>query len=119
MSETTGTTTEQAAIASSPPPGPRITEADRDRVLDVNLKGTFACAQAAARPVIAQGKGGAVVNIAPVDAFHPSSVGLATIPLGWMGTPGDIGRVALFLASDAAACMTGSTVFVDGGVLLS
>jgi 2-deoxy-D-gluconate 3-dehydrogenase len=44
---------------------------------------------------------------------------LARIPVGRMGTPDDIGRVALFLASEAAAYMTGSTVFVDGGVLLS
>jgi NAD(P)-dependent dehydrogenase (short-subunit alcohol dehydrogenase family) len=36
-----------------------------------------------------------------------------------MGVPDDIGRVALFLASDAAAYMTGTMVFVDGGVLLA
>jgi enoyl-[acyl-carrier-protein] reductase (NADH) len=28
------------------------------------------------------------------------------------------GRVAVFLASDLAACMTGSQIGVDGGVLL-
>ena len=36
-----------------------------------------------------------------------------------MGEPDDIGRVALFLVSDAAAYMTGTLVVVDGGVLLS
>ncbi len=41
------------------------------------------------------------------------------IPLGRMGTPDDIARVALFLVSPAAAYMTGSTVVVDGGRLLS
>jgi 2-deoxy-D-gluconate 3-dehydrogenase len=155
-----------------------MTEADWDKVIDVNLKGTFLCAQAAAKQMVAQGTGGVIVNIASIDAYHPSSVGLAhydaskggvvmftrnlalelgphgirvmaiapggiategtranmvpgvdiealmkgflaRIPLGRMGVPDDIGRVALFLASDAAAYMTGSTVFVDGGVLLS
>jgi len=157
-----------------------MTEELWDRVLDVNLKGTFLCAQAAAKQMVAQGGGGVIVNIASIDAYHPSSVGLAhydaskggvvmftknlalelgphrirvvaiapgsvttpgtraataamgpidveamnraflaRIPLGRTGTPDDIGRVALFLASDAAAYITGSTVFVDGGVLLS
>ena len=36
-----------------------------------------------------------------------------------MGDPDDIGKVALFLASDLASYMTGSQVVVDGGVLLS
>jgi NAD(P)-dependent dehydrogenase (short-subunit alcohol dehydrogenase family) len=44
---------------------------------------------------------------------------LARVPLGRMGEPDDIARVALFLASDAAAYMTGSVVFVDGGYLLT
>ncbi len=33
--------------------------------------------------------------------------------------PDDSGRVVLFLASDAAAFMAGSMVYVDGGVLLA
>lgn len=44
---------------------------------------------------------------------------LAKIPMGRMGDPDDIGKVALFLASDLASYMTGSQVVVDGGVLLS
>jgi 2-dehydro-3-deoxy-D-gluconate 5-dehydrogenase len=157
-----------------------------DRVLSINLKGTFLCSQAAARQMIAQGRGGVIINIASIDAVHPSFVGLGhydaskggvlmftkslalelaphairimaiapgpistegtrgetvpapatastdvgqasdagaaivrRVPLGRVGVPDDIGRVALFLASDAAAYMTGSLVFVDGGFLLS
>jgi NAD(P)-dependent dehydrogenase (short-subunit alcohol dehydrogenase family) len=37
------------------------------------------------------------------------------IPLGRIGEPDDIARVALFLVSDAASWMTGQTVVVDGG----
>ncbi|WP_353073794.1 SDR family NAD(P)-dependent oxidoreductase [Tunturiibacter gelidoferens] len=42
---------------------------------------------------------------------------LANIPLGRMGTPDDVSGVALFLASDDAAYVTGSTYFVDGGLI--
>lgn len=41
------------------------------------------------------------------------------IPMKRMGDPDDIGKVALFLASDLASYMTGSQIVVDGGVLLS
>ena len=44
---------------------------------------------------------------------------LAKIPMKRMGAPDDIGKVALFLASDMASYMTGSQIVVDGGVLLS
>lgn len=41
------------------------------------------------------------------------------IPLGRMGVPGDIATVAVFLASEASAYMTGETIVVDGGTLLT
>ncbi len=44
---------------------------------------------------------------------------IAKTPVGRFGTPDDIAKVALFLASSAADYMTGETVLVDGGVLLS
>jgi 2-deoxy-D-gluconate 3-dehydrogenase len=155
-----------------------------DRVLGINLKGTFLCSQAAARQMVSQGRGGVILNVASIDAVHPSFVGLGAydaskggmlmftkslalevaphgirvmaiapggvntegvrgvstptngttapsaaadasaamllrIPLERIGEPDDIARVALFLASDAAAYMTGSVVFVDGGYLLT
>ncbi len=41
-----------------------VTEADWDAVLDVNLKGCFFAIQTAARRMIAQGRGGRIINIA-------------------------------------------------------
>jgi 2-deoxy-D-gluconate 3-dehydrogenase len=43
---------------------------------------------------------------------------LAKIPMARMGDPDEIGKVALFLASDLSSYMTGSQIVVDGGVLL-
>ncbi|MCI4363988.1 MAG: SDR family oxidoreductase [Thermoplasmata archaeon] len=151
-----------------------------DRVLSVNLGGSFFLAQEAAKAMMNSGKGGSIINIASVDAFRPTgnlahydaskgglvmltrslalelgpkkirvnaiapgsidtpgaqaamgagaSSGakleellkgfLARIPLGRMGTPDDIACAALFLASPAAAYVTGTTLVVDGGYLV-
>lgn len=40
------------------------------------------------------------------------------VPLGRLGTPRDIANTALFLASDEAAYITGTTIIVDGGQTL-
>lgn len=157
-----------------------LTEDVWDRTLNLNLKGLFFAAQAAAREMAESGRGGAIVNIASVDAFKPvgnlvhydASKGgvvmltkslakelgprgvrvnaiapggiqtpgteqatpalppgvdveamtrqlLASLPLGRIGEPDDVARLALFLASPASAYMTGSTVVVDGGMLIA
>ncbi len=45
-----------------------ITSEEWDRVTQINLKGEFLCAQAAARQMIAAGKGGAIINLGSVQA---------------------------------------------------
>lgn len=45
-----------------------LAEEDFDRVLRVNLKGAFLCAQAAARQMVAQAAGGAIINLSSVNA---------------------------------------------------
>ena len=42
---------------------------------------------------------------------------LANIPLGRLGEPGEVAGVAAFLASDDGAYVTGSTYFIDGGLI--
>lgn len=46
-----------------------LREEDFDRVLAVNLKGVFLAGQAAARQMVAQGGGGAIVNMSSVNAI--------------------------------------------------
>ncbi|MEZ4726229.1 MAG: 3-oxoacyl-ACP reductase family protein [Caldilineaceae bacterium] len=45
-----------------------ITPEEWERVTHINLKGEFLCAQAAARQMIAAGKGGAMINLGSVQA---------------------------------------------------
>ena len=40
------------------------------------------------------------------------------IPMHRIGEPSEIAKVALFLASDAASYISGTTIFVDGGLTL-
>jgi glucose 1-dehydrogenase len=69
-----------------------------------------------------------VNNIGPGAVFTPIDAEIeanpeiekqlmAEIPLGRWGKPEEIAAMAVFLASDDAAYCTGSTYFVDGGML--
>jgi 2-deoxy-D-gluconate 3-dehydrogenase len=147
-----------------------------DLMYEVNLRAVALASQAAARRFIEQGGGGKIVNVASIDALHPSLPGLcaydaskggvltftrsfalemaphgvlvnaiapgpiatdgaaagiaeerraeagawirARVPLGRMGTPDDVAKVAVFLASPASDFMTGAVVVVDGGTLV-
>jgi NAD(P)-dependent dehydrogenase (short-subunit alcohol dehydrogenase family) len=61
-----------------------VTEADWDAVLDVNLRGVFFSAQAAAAQIIHQGRGGKIVSIASI-----------------MGLVGSVSSAAAYCASKA------------------
>ena len=45
------------------------------KTLNVNVVGTFNCTQAVVQNMKSDGKGGAIVNIASVDAFKPAAEG--------------------------------------------
>ncbi|GCE08440.1 glucose 1-dehydrogenase [Dictyobacter aurantiacus] len=148
-----------------------VTEEQFDRVMGVDLKGSFFCAQAAAREMIKRKIAGRIINISSVHEDLPmpenvpyccakggmrmlmrticlelaqhnitvNNIGpgaidtpidadvkadpkkyqalLDEIPLHRMGQPEEIGKLALYLASDAAAYVTGSTFFIDGGLM--
>jgi NAD(P)-dependent dehydrogenase (short-subunit alcohol dehydrogenase family) len=53
-----------------------------------------------------------IVDGQPADAIARI---VSTIPMGRMGEPDEIARVALFLASDDSSFVTGIELFVDGG----
>lgn len=154
----------------TPAPFLEVTEASWDRMLNVDLKGAFLCAQACAR-VMRDHSGGSIVNISSIHedetfpGFTPycaakgglrmmmrntalelapyrirvnniapgaiaTPINLPTlqdeakvkelsriIPLGRIGTPEDVAQVALFLASERSSYVTGSTYYVDGGMV--
>lgn len=45
-----------------------LEEEDFDKTVNINLKGYFLCGQAAARQMVAQGNGGAIINMSSVQA---------------------------------------------------
>ena len=50
---------------------------------------------------------------------HLDAYAKRTTPLGRMAQPDEIARVVVFAASDLASYVTGSTIVVDGGQLIS
>ena len=58
-------------------PALEMTVEEWDRVLQVNLRGTFLMAQAFARQVVARSGAGAIVSVSSGQAYRPGSVGVA------------------------------------------
>ena len=148
-----------------------ISAEEWDRVLAVNLRGTFLAAQACLKPMKAQrygrmvftssitgprvsspGHGHYSASKAGINGFikaaalefaahgitvngvepgniltegmqlHRSAEFIRTmedaVPLGRLGTPRDVANAVLFLASEEAEYITGTTIVVDGGQTL-
>ncbi|MDR1263605.1 MAG: SDR family oxidoreductase [Oscillospiraceae bacterium] len=59
-------------------------------------------------------------RVRPPREPQPGQFGLEkAVPLGRMGTPRDSGELVAFLASGKASYITGTTIRVDGGLILS
>jgi 2-deoxy-D-gluconate 3-dehydrogenase len=53
-------------------PALEVTEALWDKVVDINLKGLFFYTQAAAQEMVNEGHAGKIINMASIDAMHPT-----------------------------------------------
>ena len=53
-------------------PALELSEQVWDRTINLNLKGLFFAAQAAAREMARSGQGGTIINVASIDAFKPT-----------------------------------------------
>ena len=58
------------------------------------------------------------INKAAWDTPEALNNLLTLIPYNRIGVPGDIGKLAAWLASDEADYITGITIFMDGGMTL-
>jgi NAD(P)-dependent dehydrogenase (short-subunit alcohol dehydrogenase family) len=56
-----------------------LPEEEWDRVLDINLKGTFLCLKYEARAMLAGGHGGAIVNVGSINSFLGFASGSAYV----------------------------------------
>lgn len=59
------------------------------------------------------------INAATLNSPDKKAALLAEIPLGRIGVPEDVASAVAWLASDQASYITGTTIFVDGGMMVS
>ena len=64
-------------------------------------------------PIDTPGASGLIQGEEQIKQFKASMA--ATVPLGRMGNPDEVAKVASFLASDESSFITGIELFVDGG----
>jgi 3-oxoacyl-[acyl-carrier protein] reductase len=76
--------------------------------------------EAASRGITANCIAPGFIETAMTDKLNDEQKARITqnIPAGKMGTPADIAAAAVYLASDAAAYVTGQTIHVNGGLLM-
>ncbi len=88
----------------------RMSEADWDAVMDLNLKGTFLCTKAAIRPML-RTKSGRIINISSVSGLA-GNAGQANYAASKAGLVGFTKSVARELASRAITCNAVAPGFV-------
>jgi len=76
-----------------------LEEDEWDRVLDVNLKGSFLCARAAARLMVDEGRAGCIINVSSVVAYAGAPEGVHYVA-SKAGVLGLTRASALALAAD-------------------
>ena len=121
-------------------PSDRKSIEEWQRVIDVNLTGVFAGCRRAIDHFLDRKMPGVIINLSSVHEIIPNAIApgamntpinaekfadpearAATerlIPMGYVGAPEDVAAAAAWLASDQASYVTGTTLFVDGGMTL-
>ncbi|HTQ11340.1 MAG TPA: 3-oxoacyl-[acyl-carrier-protein] reductase [Fimbriimonadaceae bacterium] len=89
----------------------RMSEADWDKVLDVNLKGAFLCIKAASRPMM-KARYGRILNLASVVGLH-GSAGQANYSASKAGLVGLTMTVAKEFGSRGITCNAIAPGFID------
>ncbi|HXQ19636.1 MAG TPA: SDR family NAD(P)-dependent oxidoreductase [Acidimicrobiales bacterium] len=94
-----------------------MTDDDWDRVLKVNLRGTFVGCREAARRMISAGGGGVIINISSVAGFRGRSAGVAHYVASKHGVIGLTRQVAVELAEHGIRVLAVSpTTIITPGV---